>query len=107
MRAFADLLPEEIVRRHKIGYPSYYWNRGELRGLRARLLSSEGLARTGLFREEAVREICAADDASPKKSAGKRIWGLLLLQAWYEFYVNRDSEPVAPPPDQAAAGMGR
>ena len=95
VRAFDDLLPAEILRRRKIGYPSYYWNRGELRPLRERLLSSEGLERTGLFREDAVRKICAADDASPKKSAGKRVWGLLALQAWYEFYVNRDDEYLA------------
>jgi asparagine synthase (glutamine-hydrolysing) len=88
-RAFAEI-PEEVAQRPVIGYASRYWTSGELDALRERLLSPAGLARSGLLRPEAVQQIVEADRASTKRSAGKRTWGLVVLQAWHELYVNDD-----------------
>lgn len=86
--AFKDLLPNEIITRKKRGFPSYYWNRGEIDNLVQRLLSPQAVERTGLFRSDMVQRILAADKISSKKSAGQRTWGLLAIQAWYELYLN-------------------
>jgi asparagine synthase (glutamine-hydrolysing) len=90
--AFKDVLPKEIIDREKTGYPCYYWNHGEIDELKQRLLSPAGLERTGLFRPDAVQRILEADRTSAKKSAGKRTWGLLMVQAWYELYINRNED---------------
>ena len=86
--AFKDMLPEEIVTHRKTGFPSYYWTNGEVDALKQRLLSPEGLERVGLFRPDTVGQILEDDAVSTKKSAGKRTWGLLMLQAWFELHVN-------------------
>jgi asparagine synthase (glutamine-hydrolysing) len=91
-RAFKDVLPEEVANRKRVGYPSYYWTRGEIDGLKRRLLSPAALERTGLFRPDAVKRILEADATSTRKSAGKPTWGLLILQAWFELYVNGNEE---------------
>lgn len=90
--AFEDILPTEISEREPTGYPSYYWTQGEVDHLKQHLLSPSGLKRTGLFRPNTVQKILEADKTSTKKSAGKRIWGLLMLQAWYELYVNENDD---------------
>ncbi|RIK81253.1 hypothetical protein DCC62_02455 [candidate division KSB1 bacterium] len=90
--AFEDILPAEISEREPTGYPSYYWTQGEVEHLKQYLLSPGGLKRTGLLRPDTVQQILEADKASKKKSAGKRTWGLLVLQAWYELYVNNNED---------------
>ncbi|MDZ7291733.1 MAG: asparagine synthase-related protein [candidate division KSB1 bacterium] len=95
--AFRDILPEAILGRKKIGYPSYYWNHGEIEDLKQSLLSPAGLARTGLFQPRAVQKIIEADEKSNKKSAGKRTWGLLVLQAWFELYLNGNDDFLRAP----------
>jgi asparagine synthase (glutamine-hydrolysing) len=90
--AFHDVLPEEIATRPKIGYPTYYWNGGEIAGLERALLSPAAVERAGLFRPAAVERIVDEDRSSGRKSAGKRTWALLSLQAWHAFYVEGRTE---------------
>jgi asparagine synthase (glutamine-hydrolysing) len=87
-QAFKDVLPEEIANRKKAGYPSYYWTQGEIDTLKNRLLSPAALERTGLFRPQVVQSILETDKTSAHKSAGRRTWGLLIMQAWFELYMN-------------------
>jgi len=88
-RAFEDVLPGDVADRPRIGPPSYYWSRGELEPLARRLLGPAGLRRTGLLRETGVRRLLDGERAHTWKSAGKRTWGLLVLQAWHELYIQR------------------
>ena len=90
--AFQDMLPEEIKKRPVSGYPSYYWTGGEIDHLKEILLSPAGLERTGLFRHDVVQQALEQDRLSDKKSAGKQTWGLLMLQAWYELYINENDD---------------
>lgn len=92
-RAFEDVLPPEVAQREKRGFPSYYWTNGEIDALKRRLLSTAALERTGLFREDAVRRILAADASSSAKSAGKPTWGLLMTQAWHRLHI-QESDPA-------------
>ena len=108
--AFRDVLPEFISRRPVIGYPSYYWDNGEVEALKRKLLSPEGLERTGLLRPDAVETILAADRVSTKKSRGKPTWGLLVLQAWYELHINENQaffDTAESDTPAIAAGFGR
>jgi asparagine synthase (glutamine-hydrolysing) len=88
-RAFEDVLPRDVADRPRIGPPSYYWRRGEVEPLVRRLLSPAGLRRTGLLREDGVRRLLDEESSKKGKSAGKRVWGLVALQAWYELYILR------------------
>jgi len=90
LAAFKDMMPEGITSREKTGFPSYYWTNGEVDDLKQQLLSPAALERVGLFRPEAVQAILDADKVSTKKSAGQRTWGVLVMQAWFERYINRN-----------------
>jgi asparagine synthase (glutamine-hydrolysing) len=86
--AFQDVLPDSIATRKQIGYPSYYWSGGEVDGLVERLLSREAVERAGMFRPDRVQQILDEDRGGPKKSAGKRTWALLNMQAWHTLHVD-------------------
>ena len=88
-RAFADLLPEEIRDRPKMGFgvPLDRWFRGELKDeLRAVLLDPVALAR-GLFRPEAVARMID-DHAEGRKDNAYRLWALLMLELWFRHHVD-------------------
>lgn len=87
LKAFENDLPEGVLQREIIGYPSYYWTNGEVQAMQERLLSDAALEEVGLFKAEAVREFMADDAVSKRKSAGKKTWGLMMLQAWYQEYL--------------------
>jgi asparagine synthase (glutamine-hydrolysing) len=89
-RAFEDVLPREIAERPRMGPPSYYFARGEIDPLVRRLLAPAALRRSGLLREDAVARILDEEKDSDRKSAGKRTWGLVALQAWHALHVERD-----------------
>jgi hypothetical protein len=71
-----------------IGYPSYYWNRGELAGLQARLLSRDAIGEDGLFDYEGVAAVLEDDRQARGKSAGKRSWALTQFRLWKQIHVN-------------------
>ncbi|MEM7112920.1 MAG: asparagine synthase-related protein [Chloroflexota bacterium] len=90
LKAFENDLPQGVLEREIIGYPSYYWNNGEVKGMQDRYLSPASLAKTGLFNEAMVKQIMANDAVSQRKSAGKQTWGLFMIQAWHEQYIGRN-----------------
>jgi asparagine synthase (glutamine-hydrolysing) len=87
-RAFADLVPSEIVNRRKKGFalPTSRWLRGRLHG-RARdlLLSPEARGR-GLFDPAAVGSLLDRHRAG--EDHGERIWNLMVLETWYRELVD-------------------
>jgi asparagine synthase (glutamine-hydrolysing) len=87
-RAFADLVPAEIVNRRKKGFalPTARWLRGRLRGhARDLLLSPEARGR-GLFDPRAVEALLGRHDAG--EDHGERIWNLMVLETWYREQVD-------------------
>jgi asparagine synthase (glutamine-hydrolysing) len=88
----ADLLPEAIVHRKKMGFPTpwAYWLAGpQLEGLERLLLESRTLQR-GLFRGEVVKRLFAEHRAG-SRDHGNGIWRLLNLELWLRVCVDGES----------------
>jgi asparagine synthase (glutamine-hydrolysing) len=87
-RAFADLVPDEIVNRKKKGFalPTARWLRGRLHEhARDTLLSAEARAR-GLFDPAGVTALLDRHRAG--EDHGERIWNLLVLETWQREMVD-------------------
>ena len=89
-KAFERDLPKPVLDRAVIGYPSYYWNRGELTSYQNRLFF-DGATANGIFNHEGVRRILERERLDPK-SAGKPAWALTQFGLWYEIYVKQNPE---------------
>ncbi len=98
-RAFADVLPPEIVARGKAGFgvPLARWFREDARALVEELLLDERARSRGLFRPEAVRALLD-ENAAGRVDHGHRIWTLLALELWQRTHVE-----AAAPASAAAA----
>ncbi|MBI4061454.1 MAG: asparagine synthase (glutamine-hydrolyzing) [Elusimicrobia bacterium] len=92
--AFKDLLPDEILRRPKMGFgiPLGAWFRGGLKSFwEENVLSSKALAR-GYFEEKTLRGLWG-EHQSGKRDHGYRLWALLMLEL---FHRHADGAPTAP-----------
>jgi asparagine synthase (glutamine-hydrolysing) len=90
--AVADLLPEAIMSRKKMGFPTpwEYWLKGpQLEVLEQLLLEPRTLQRR-LFRQEILQRLFA-EHRSGARDHGSRIWRLLNLELWLRVCVDADS----------------
>jgi asparagine synthase (glutamine-hydrolysing) len=87
--AVKDLLPPELLARPKEGFimPVNEWLIGSLKDYVLATLAPARLARHGLFRPEAIRELLEQHYAGAA-NRGNQIWNLLMLQLWWERYVS-------------------
>ncbi len=86
-KAFEQVLPREILERPVIGYPSYYWSRGELDELQERLISREAFEENGIFDYDGVVRTLQEKRSAGAKSAGKHDWALTEFCLWYEVHI--------------------
>jgi asparagine synthase (glutamine-hydrolysing) len=87
-QAFADLLPEPIQRRGKMGFgvPLDHWFRGPLGDFaREVLFDRQALARN-YFRPEAVRALLDEHQAG-RFDHSYRLWALLVLELWHREWM--------------------
>lgn len=79
-RALAGTLPQEILRRRKMGFvtPVSAWFRGPLSGEAASIARGSALAELGWFDEGAIARF-AADHRSGRSDHGRLLWQLLML----------------------------
>ena len=84
-RAFADVLPPEILHRNKRGFqiPVAAWLRGRMRPLLEEMLGESRLRQQGIFAPQAVRALMEAH-FSGRADMRKPLWTLLVLQLWLE-----------------------
>lgn len=84
-KAFADLLPPEILRRGKRGFqiPVAAWLRGRLRPLMEDMLSAERLQRQGIFNPDAVQSLIR-QHISGEADHRRPLWNLLVWQLWLQ-----------------------
>jgi asparagine synthase (glutamine-hydrolysing) len=87
-RAFADLVPAEIVNRRKKGFalPTSRWLRGRLHGQARELLLSRQARGRGLFDARAVEALLDRHRAG--EDHGERIWNLMVLETWHRELVD-------------------
>ena len=84
-RAFADVLPPEILLRNKRGFqiPVADWLRGRMRPLLEEMLGESRLRQQGIFAPQAVRALMEAH-FSGRADMRKQLWTLLVLQLWLD-----------------------
>lgn len=90
--AVADLLPESIVYRKKMGFPTpwAYWIIGpQLTEIENMLLEPRSQAR-GMFRSEAIQRLFA-EHRTRRRDHGNRIWRLLNLELWQRIFIDGES----------------
>jgi asparagine synthase (glutamine-hydrolysing) len=87
-RAFADLVPAEILNRRKKGFslPTGPWLRGRLHGFARETLLSDAARARGLFRPEAVTDLLDRHRAG--EDHGERLWNLIVLETWQRELVD-------------------
>ncbi len=87
--AFAELIPESIKKRPKMGFgvPVGRWFRGELRDMFVDTVLSERALQRGYFRREAIERLLAENDSN-REDHGHRLWALLMLELWHRNYID-------------------
>lgn len=96
--AAADLLPEQVIYRPKMGFgvPIDQWFKRKFETLaRDKLLSPQALSR-GLFRPGYAQGILD-DHASGRQLHHTRLWALLMLEMWFETWID-SAAPAAKAP---------
>jgi len=90
-RALGGLLPDEILRRRKMGFgvPIDHWLRHELRELATETLLAPRAIQRGYFRRETIARLL---DEHIRGKAGwhYRLWTLLMLELWHRTYIDGD-----------------
>jgi len=89
-KAFEKILPPPVLERTVIGYPSYYWNNGELEEYQARLLSRAAINANGIFNYDGVARLLGEEKYSDAKSVGKHNWALTQFCLWFEIHIKRN-----------------
>ena len=84
-KAFAGMLPPEILYRNKRGFqiPVAAWLRGRLRPLLEDMLAPDRLRADGIFDPQAVRRLMDTH-FSGRVDLRKPLWNLLVFQLWRE-----------------------
>lgn len=92
-RALADLLPEEILHRPKMGFgvPIDHWLRYELRDLAYDTLLGPQCLGRGYYRRETVQRLLD-DHTRGRTSWHHLLWTLLMLELWHRTYIDGDGE---------------
>jgi asparagine synthase (glutamine-hydrolysing) len=88
-RVLRKLVPAENLTRSKMGFgvPIGHWFRGAMQPfLRETLLAEKALGR-GLFRPEKVRELIDSH-VTAKADHSHRLWSLLMLELWYQRFID-------------------
>ncbi len=101
--AMKDLLPDAILNRRKMGFPTPFsgWLRGPQWAMVESLLLETRTLDRGLFRPEAVRKILIEHRAR-RRDHSEKLWRLLNLELWQRVMLDRDHTPT----EVAAASPG-
>ena len=89
METFADLIPEPIRRRPKMGFgvPLEHWFRDELKDYARDVLLDRRTLQRGFFRPEVVAQLLD-DHQQGRFNHASRLWSLLILELWQREWVD-------------------
>jgi asparagine synthase (glutamine-hydrolysing) len=101
-KAFAGVLPPEVIRRKKAGFPVPYekWMNCELRERIEDILLSDRAADRGYFVPDEVRRLLQANRSGGKYS--KEVFSLLVLELWHREFVDHSHSSNGAPLISAA-----
>jgi len=87
------LLPEPILRRSKMGFPTPLgrWFRGEFRALLEEFVVSERTVAGGLFRPDFLQRL-VQEHAGGRADHTERLWTLVNFEMWQRHFL--DGEPL-------------
>jgi asparagine synthase (glutamine-hydrolysing) len=93
-RAMAGVLPDEILRRRKMGFgvPMAGWLRREWREFVQDLLFSTRTIERGYFVPAEVRR-CVDEHMSGRATHTHRIWNLVMIEMWHRMFIDRAAAP--------------
>lgn len=99
-RAFADLLPPEILRRSKMGFgvPLQKWFAEDLRDFLHDLLLAPDACLRQYLNQDYVRELCQVH-MTGRADHSHRLWTLLTFEVWLR-QLAAGSRPLATRPDE-------
>jgi asparagine synthase (glutamine-hydrolysing) len=97
-RAFADMIPPEIMTRKKSGFgiPLATWTRGPLRAYMTELLQGPGCRLNTYLDQRRVRRYFD-DHMSGRADHGHQLWLLLTLEVWLRQLPGLAARTTAPP----------
>lgn len=83
-RAFADMIPQEILKRRKQGFvvPIARWFRGELKEHLREVLLDPSTLRRGYFQVSAVQQLID-EHVTGLQDHSRRLWALLCFELWH------------------------
>ena len=89
--AVEDVLPQSIIYRKKMGFPTPWsgWLVGEQLQELENLLLEPRSTRRNIFQPEAIRRIFA-EHRTRTRDNSNRIWRLLNLELWFRVFIDRD-----------------
>ncbi|HUG89676.1 MAG TPA: asparagine synthase-related protein, partial [Planctomycetaceae bacterium] len=98
VETFADLLPESIQHRGKMGFgiPIDHWFRDELRPLLYDVLLDRRSLERGIFDEQMVRRLID-EHLSARWDHAYRLWSLLCLELWQRTFLDPAEAPSQAP----------
>ena len=86
----ARLVPREVVYRKKMGFgvPIGKWFRGEMKDFVHGVLLSEKSLKRGIVRPEMIEKY-VEDHTSAKRDHSFQIWTMLMLELWFQRFIDR------------------
>ena len=89
-KAFAPLLPREILWRRKKGFsvPLAVWFRGALRPFLQDWLNEDRVKRLGYFNEKAISSLLS-EHLTCRHNHENKLWALLIFMIWHDLYMER------------------
>jgi asparagine synthase (glutamine-hydrolysing) len=87
-------VPHEVIYRRKQGFvmPVSSWLRSDLAPLTRSFLESLSGPRRGLFRRETVMTMLD-EHLGRRADWGQQLWTLIVLEIWYQLFVDRSLDP--------------
>lgn len=88
-RILKQLLPAENLDRRKMGFglPIGHWFRGKLQPFLRETILSESALKRGLFKPETVKQLVELH-ARGERDFSHQLWTLLMLELWYQRFID-------------------